>query len=348
MLTRVTMLGSAIARQQDIRSQQASLATLTGEVSSGKKADLGRQLGAGVSVLYRLYAEVQQGTALQGAATLTGQELTAMQGAMDAVGTLLGKVQSTALQYAPGNPNQDPALLASQAREAMSGMASLLNTELGGRSLFSGADGSATPMRPTEAPGGALDTIRGLVTGPVNAGNVNQLLASLDQTFDPASGQYEALFYQSSSGTADPPTEVRIGPGQTISYNLRGDHPGFRDAFHALGLLALTDAEDAAGNRLLDGDAMEAVRAKASSLLTGGQEKLTVAAGHLGLVQSRLQLASDAQSQAVTAATLQIGTLENVDYYAASAQIEALKIQLQATYSLTGSLSGLSLVNYLR
>lgn len=348
MLTRVTGFGGSLGRQQDIRTQQAQLATATGEVSSGKKSNLGQQLGVGVSVLYRLYADVQQGNALQSAATVNTQQLSAMQAAMGSIDGVLGKAQSAMLQYAPGNPEIETGLLAVQAREAMSGMASLMNTQLGGRSLFGGDDSGVLPMRETDAPGGALETVRGLVAGPVDATNVDALIGQVGGLFAPGSGQYEALFYRSGSGTADAPTEVRLGPGQSVSYNLRGDNQGFRDAMQGFSLLSLIDAKDAAGRKLLDADAVEAVRSRASQLIGGAQEQLTVETGRLGLVQSRLQAASEAQSQAVTAATVQIGALENVDYYAASAKIEALKIQLQATYSLTSSLQDLSLVNYLR
>lgn len=348
MLTRVTSLGSSLGRQQDIRSQQAQLATHTAEVSSGKKSNLGQQLGVGVSVLYRLYADVQQGNALQSAATVTGQQLSAMQSAMGAIDGLLGKAQSAVLQYAPGNPEIETGLLAVQARETMSGMASLMNTQLGGRSLFGGTDSGVLPMRDADAPGGALETVRGLVTGPVDATGVDALIGDVGALFAPESGRYEDLFYQSASSSADAPTEVRLGPGQSVSYNLRGDNQGFKDAMHGFALLSLIDAKDAAGVRLLDADAIEAVRTKASTLIGGSQRTLTVEAGRVGLVQARVQSASDAQSQAVTAATVQIGALENVDYFAASAKIEALKVQLQATYSLTSSLQGLSLVNYLR
>jgi flagellar hook-associated protein 3 FlgL len=348
MFTRVTSLGSAISRQQDIRSQQASLATHAAEVSSGKKSNLGQELGVGVSVLYRLYADVQQGNALQSAASVAGQQLDAMQGAMGSIDGLLGNAESVLLQYAPGSPNIDTGLLAEQGRSAMSAMASLLNTQLGGRSLFGGADSGVVPMRQTDAAGGAQDAILAQVTGPVGSADVAALMDRVGQIFDPASDQYEALFYQSESGSADPATQVRLGPGQTVSYNLRGDNQGFRDALEGFALLSLIDARDAGGAPLLDDDAIEAVRSRASSLIGGARESLTNAAGQIGLVQSRLEAASEAQAQAVTSATLQIGAIENVDYYAASTQIEALKVQLQATYSLTSSLSDLSLVNYLR
>lgn len=346
MFNRVTMLGGALARQQDIRSQQASLATATGEVASGRKANLGRTLGAGLSVLYRLHAGVRQADALQSAATMVGQRLAATQAAMGQIAGVIGGVQTATLQYALGNAGADPALLASQARQAMSGMVALMNTRHGGESLFGGTDTASLPMRPADEEGGAEQAIRALVDGPVDAASVKGLLDGVDAAFGE---RYGALFYRSATGTADAPMEVRLGPGQSVRYNLCGDNPGFKDALKGLSLLSLLDASDpATGKDLLDKDAKEAVRARASSLLSASQQTLTAEAGQIGLVQQRVQAAADAQSQAVTAATVQINTLEGVDYYAASAQIEALKVQLQATYSLTSSLSGLSLVNFLR
>ena len=244
------------------------------------------------------------------------------------------------------------ALLASQARQTMSTVTSLMNTQLGGQHLFGGADSGGAPMAPSDAPGGPLATMRAMVSGPVDASNVDQLLANVDAVFNgggsSGSASYNGLFYQSASTSSDPATQVHIGAGQTLSYNLRGDSQGFKDSMQAMSLLSLLDAKDpATGQDMLNADAKTALRAKASGLLGSAQDKLTAAAGMLGVTQQRLQSVADIQDRAVTAATTQINTLESVDYYTATAQLNSLKTQLQASYSLTSSLSGLSLVNYL-
>jgi flagellin-like hook-associated protein FlgL len=163
-----------------------------------------------------------------------------------------------------------------------------------------------------------------------------------------ATPTYQGLFYTSGSTSTDAASHIRIGAGQTLDYNLRGDSQGFKDGMHAMSLLSLLDAKNAAGADLLDTDAKVAVRNAANSLLASAQAEVTAAAGTLGVKQQRLQTIADIQNTAVTAATKQINTLEAPDYYVASDRINALKIQLQATYSLTSTLSGLSLVNYLK
>lgn len=351
MFDRVTSAGMVLGRQFGLQNMQGELAVLTGEVASGKKADPARALGVGASVLYKLYDDVQQGGAVQNATIVAGKRLETMQVAMASIGSLLGGVAAAGLQSATEGSPLAGSLLANQARDAMATMATLLNTQMGGQSVFGGSDSAAPAMRPSAAPGGPLAAIRGLVTGPVDRAGVDQLLGAVDAVFTgtSATATYQGTFYASASRTEDPASRIRIGAGETLDYNLRGDHPGFKDGMQALSLLSLLDARDpVSGAELLDGDARAAVRGKANSLLAAAQDKLTGAAGLLGVKQERLQTVSDIQGKAIAAATAQISSMEGADYYAASERINALKLQLQATYSLTATLSGLSLTNYLK
>lgn len=576
MYTRVTSIGSTLTRQAQLQQMQADLATLTGEVSSNKKSDPAQDLGVGVSVLYKLYGDVQQGDAIQNVGTMAGQRLSTMQTAMSSINELMGSLATASLQASGVDAGVTMPLLAVQARDTMATMTTLLNTQQDGQSLFGGIDSAGLPMNASDATNGPVATIRNMLTtaGPLTGSTVDGLLAQIDRVFTakqsstftatsaaatatsdqyaftyslngvsatvtsgtavtatdssevvmarlaaninaavgstvatvsgtgttatitvdaakstggtlsfaatsavtatgglgvsgsvtqsatfsahvgqstasadgfaftyqlngatvtlnsgtgtgtasvpedaavalqrladsinttlggsltagvatvhgsgtgailaidaakastgnhfsfnsttaltatggydttPPTGvanqQYQGLFNTSTSTSGEPPTQIRIGAGQSLTYNLRSDNKAFKDGMHAMSLLSLLDAKNSSGAYLLDNDAKAAVRDAANSLLASAQSGLTAAAGELGVKQQRLQAISDIQDKAVKAAAAQINTLEAPNYFVASDRINALKIQLQATYSITASLSGLSLVNYLK
>jgi flagellin-like hook-associated protein FlgL len=577
MFTRVTSIGTTLTRQAQLQQMQADLATLTGEVASNKKADPAQGLGVGVSVLYKLYGDVQQGDAIQNVGTMAGQRLETMQTAMTSVNSLLGDLATASIQASGAAASTAMPLLAVHARDTMATMTTLLNTQQNGQSLFGGVDSAGMPMQASDAANGPVATIRSMLTtaGPLTGVNVSGLLSQIDHVFTAqqsstfratgataaatsdqyafayslngvtatvtsgagvtatdssevvlgrlaaninaavgspvatisgtgnaatitvdaakstrgtlsfaataavtatgglgitgsltqtgtfsshvaqstastdgfsftyqlssggpltltsgtgtgtasapedasvalqrladsinntlggsltagvatvsgtgtgailsidaakastgnqfsfatataltatgsynatpptgvASPKYQGLFYNSASTSGDPASQIRIGAGQSLTYNLRGDNQGFKDGMHAMSLLSLLDAKDSHGVDLLDNDAKAAVRDAANNLLASAQSRLTAEAGELGVKQQRLQTISDIQNKAVAATVIQINKLEAPDYFVASDRVNALKIQLQATYSITATLSGLSLVNYLK
>ena len=355
MFNRITSLGVALGRQLTLQNLQGELATLTSEMSSGKKADPSKELGVGVSVLYKLYTDVQQGDAIRSVGTMAGQRLETMQTALSSTGKLLGSMATVGLQAVNISASGSQAIVATQARDTMASLVTLLNTQVDGEAVFAGTDSGKAPMLPSSVGlAGSRAVLDASNAGlPLDETDVPALLTGMNDLFNvtvgaPPALSYENLFYASRSKTGDVPSQIRIGAGETLNYDVRGDNPGFKDAFQALSLMSLLDAKNAAGVDMLDEDAKALVLEKANSLLGKAQSLLTTVAGELGVKQQRLESVSDIQDKAVSAATAQINTLEGVDYYTASDRISSLEIQLKATYSITAKLSDLSLVNYLR
>ncbi|WP_120010418.1 flagellin N-terminal helical domain-containing protein [Teichococcus vastitatis] len=360
MYDRVASMGVSIGRQSQLNRMQSDLARLTGELSSGRKSDPARELGVGASLLYKLRADIQQGDAIANAGTLAGQRLTAMQDALSSVGELMDQMSSESLQ-AEVLKDDSFKTIASNAREVLGSMMDLLNTSWNGQSLFAGLDSATKPLSGAEALTGE--------TGWVQAAMADLLASSgadpveVGQSADGAAdgtllGTFNAMFnntvvglddsfygvvYQAASRTGGEATQVRIGAGETLQYDMRADNPAFRDAFHALSLLSLLDQPDTA----LSKEAKSDVLREAGTLMRGARSQLTTAAGILGAKQERLERVGEIQDRTVTAAAAQINDLEGVDYYTISDKISTLQIQLQATYSITAQISKLSLVNYL-
>ncbi|MDJ0390361.1 flagellin [Roseomonas sp. E05] len=361
MVDRVAPMGVSLGRQAQLRDLQNNLAVLTAEMSSGRKADPARELGVGASLLYKLYDDVQQGEAIKNGTSLAGQRLTAMQAALTSVGELMDQMSPEILKVDALKGNGYD-IIASNAREMLASMTNLLNTSWDGQNLFAGNDSATLPLKDsTNLTAWAQDRLSAAVSaagGALDAAEAASLIGDFDSMFanpnrDASGGtSFYGLVYQSTSRTSmagssdaesEAPSLVRIGAGETLSYNVRADNPAFKDAFKALSLLSTLDAPDSQ----LSGEAKAALLDQAGELMRGARSQLTVVAGVLGSKQQRLDHVAEIQDRAVTAATAQINDLEGVDYYTVSDRISTLQIQLQATYSITAQLSKLSLVNYL-
>lgn len=361
MTDRVSPSGVALGRQRDIARLQSELAVLTAEMSSGRKADPARALGVGASLLYKLYGDVQQGEAIRNSTSLAGQRLKAAQEALTSVGGLMDQMSPEILKTDALKGN-GYTIIASNAREVLGSMTDLLNTHWDGQNLFGGTDSSQPPLAPSAgllawaqgrlgaavtAAGGALDAAQATAL----IGQFDTMFANVQRDAAGATSFY-GLVYRSTSrtdmaGSSDPesdaPSLIRIGAGETLSWNVRADNAAFKDAFKSLALLSLLGAPASQ----LSEEARTTLLDEAGRLMGSGRAKLTVLAGVLGGKQDRLEKVGEIQERAVAAATAQINDLEGADYYTVSDRINTLRIQLEATYSITARLSELSLVNYL-
>ncbi|MCI0754770.1 flagellar hook protein [Roseomonas vastitatis] len=353
-------MGVSIGRQSQLNRMQSDLARLTGELSSGRKSDPARELGVGASLLYKLHADIQQGDAIANAGALAGQRLTAMQDALGSVGELMDQMSSETLQ-ANVLKGVSFQTIASNAREVLGSMMDLLNTSWNGQSLFAGLDSGTKPLTSAQELIGTGGWVAGAMAAlttanvgssiPVGTSVDNaadeSILGAFNDMFNDAGPSSPASFYgvvyKSESRTGDEASQVRIGAGETLQYDMRADNPAFRDAFHALSLLSLLDRPEAS----MSEEAKTVVLDRAGELMRGARSQLTIAAGILGAKQERLERVGEIQDRTVTAAVAQINDLEGVDYYTISDKISTLQIQLQATYSITAQISKLSLVNYL-
>jgi len=358
MFDRISPMGVSIGRQAQLRSLQGDLARLTAEMASGRKSDPARALGLGASLLYKLHDDIQAGEAIQNATSLAGKRLDVMQAALTSVGGLMDQMSPEILKIdaLKGNGFQ---IIAQNAREVLGSMTDLLNTGWDGHSLFGGTDSAAPPLKDSAgllawagealqaaSAGAALDAEAAIGLADSFAG----LFANEDR--DDANSFY-SLVYQSKSRTtgtggaadeSDAPSQVRIGAGETLRYNVRADNDAFKQAFEALALLSTLDAPEAR----MSEEAKTALLDRAGTLMRGARADLTVLAGTLGGKQKRLEDVAEIQARAISAAAAQINDLEAADYYTISDRINTLQIQLQATYSITAKLSELSFVNYMR
>jgi flagellar hook-associated protein 3 FlgL len=348
MMDRVSGAGITIGRQASLQALQSQIAQSTAEIASGRKSDPAREMGVGASLLYRLYDDIQQGDAIKNTTALAGERMKTMQTAMTSIGKILEDTSAQILQ-SDALKQQSYNTLGADTPDILASIADLLNTDFQGQKVFGGTDSAARPISniadlPTRMKA-ILDTAVAANGGAaLDAATVQDVMDQIDDVFGGAGSAFYTDYYTSASKTDDgTPNLVRIGEGQTMAYDVRGDNAAFKDSMHALALTSLLGGD----NSKLTEEAKTALASRAGELMRGAQTSLTTLAGTLGTKEARLEHVATIQERTVSAATSQINTLEGADYYTLSDRVSMLKIQLQATYSITAQLQTLSLVNYL-
>jgi flagellar hook-associated protein 3 FlgL len=267
-----------------------------------------------------------------------------------------------------GASASDMDTIAASARDALQQVAGLLDTQDGSTYVFAGQD-SGNPPVPDP------DNIASTTTPNGFFATINVVVSKLGQPgYDATTVEQATLDASKFTGVAGPPSpfsdylsqndppalpSVQVGQNQTEITGLSASHNGLipqpapdttnftttgsymRDVLRALatiGSLSSTQANVA--------DLPNLVQNTRTSL-SGAISAMAQDAGALGNVQSSLTTTQSRLTDTQTALTGQVSSAENVDMAATLSQLSLVQTQMQASYQLIATLSGLSLAKFL-
>lgn len=310
------------------------LVRLTTEMSSGTHADLPRALGA----QRERFGQIRNSLTEIDTFTNSGRELgVRLQQQQDALGIVAERSLTVSAQLLrlPLQPSQQDQVVAIQASEsALKTMTLVQNTAIGGVHLFSGAKTDVTPLPDVSDLMTAVEAAVDLTQSPQD---IKQQV--IDFFMDPA-GDYETTIYQ---GSANPAGKVELGNGQLAGSDTTALDPALRRAMAGAALGALA-GKGAAATDL----------AKQKSMLVSAGEMLRESTGlvtiqaMLGHTQERVEDALTKHAAHRTVLTIEYNNLKNVDVYDVASRLQSVQTQLETHFTLTGRMSKLALVNYLR
>jgi flagellar hook-associated protein 3 FlgL len=147
-----------------------------------------------------------------------------------------------------------------------------------------------------------------------------------------------------TSPSARDTASVQVGDNQSVSIGAQANEAGFRTLLARLGVLATETFDATATNDPARYSAMIS-RASPSAVTTG--QTLTDIQTQLGLASATLDTAK--KTNTARGATLQdtLDSIEQADTTKVATALADLQTRLQASYTLTSTMSKLSLVNYL-
>lgn len=324
-LTRLTRSVSDIKQQADV----ARTETVTGQID-----DLTRESRGDIGGLHLLRKAIDDAQGAQQNLNLSASRAQRTQ-------TVLTTLTQESATLATGvlsniGPQNTNALEASatNARGALFVIFSNLNTDAGGRALFSG---DRTDTAPLGDPNVLLEDVRQIIAGAADATAAD---VALDQYFNDPAGGFATDIYQGGTNAAP---LVEIAPGVRIEASARADAQPIKDLIRGLAVIAnyQTPPQDGAAGR----DTI--VRAGADLLLTA-EVGLINLRSTIGVSENRLQQRVDefvAEEQALTSL---YNSRTTRDPFEAASALQILQSQLEASFAVTARLSQLSLTNFLR
>ncbi len=310
-----------------------ALSTLTEELASGITSNVSARLGGDYVYLADIDHRLAKLNGINTAAAEAKLVATGMQTSLEhmyeSTQTMIGAAMSASQSTAgPSLPH-----LAHSAEQQLDAVITMLNTSVGGRSLFAG---TATDQRSVQDTDTLLTALRTELAGATTAADV---IAAAQAWFDDPAG-YDTVFYGGSATSVSP---LRVGEGQEVTLDFRADNDTFKDMLRNLAVGALIDdptlgLAPSVQSELIDAAALELL--SVSDGLTGMRADVGFAEQRIEEAQSRNGAASSAFQQART-------ELLEADPIDIATQLEIVQFQLEALFSVAARSSRLKLVNFL-
>lgn len=313
---------------------KSDLARLGQELSTGKVSDISKHLGGDTQRL----SGVSHSLDVLAAYTQSANETSSL---LDHFQLTLGKVDDTRSKTADAlllisehsQPNQI-SFAANTARIAFGDMVSAINTRHSGRSLFGGGNVDGPPLASAES---MLTDIASAVGA---ASTTSDILQAIESWFDSPAGGFSSMGYQGDTATN---IERNIGEDKSVVIDIRADDLALREILKATALAAILP--DISGNL--------SSREQGALLQTAGTNLLSTSSEG-ALLQSQIGRLQEtvATSQAALAsekATLSIvhNNITSADPFETATKLEAIQLQLETHFAVTGRLSRLSLLEYI-
>ncbi len=231
----------------------------------------------------------------------------------------------------------DVSTLRTLSADALTFMKELVNTNIDGRYLFSGSDSQTMPLPDINGIKGRFQTeMTDWLSG---AQTTTQLLANANGFSATDLGLASTI---SSAGNAT----IRVDDGLELDYTTLATESGFQDILRALSFAANFEIPDPATDVPTTTD-FRAVLDEVLAIANRGVRSITSLQTSLGSKFGLISGLKENHTQDLTTFQLFVDKKENADTTEVVAKIQAMQIQLQASYEVTRLTSELSLVNFI-
>ncbi|WP_319532067.1 flagellar hook-associated family protein [uncultured Cohaesibacter sp.] len=335
------------ATRSSIMDQSISLAKLQKEVSSGRKADVGLDLGIGTGETISLRSEFARLNTIIDTNALVSSRLDVTSTAMINLRDSAQDMLSTLVSSIGSETGREVTI--AEAKNDLEQLVATLNTSFSGSYLFAGIDVSNPPLTDYYDTAGSasktaidasfssyLTGIPTTIDALTPAEMENYLDTVMTTEFDNPGG-----WSTNWSTASDLETVNRISTSETIETSVSANIDPMRKLAMAFTMVAELD-----GANMQQGT-FDVVAQKAVSLLGEAIEGMNNAVGKVGNAQARVSKASDKLSLQTDLINTRILALENVDQTEVSVLLSNALTQLEVTYSVTSRMQGMSLLNYL-
>lgn len=310
------------------------LDTLGVEIATGFTRDPARHLQGDVTGLVALDRDLSRLEAFRISTTEAGARAATLQTTLEEIQGR-SELLSQVLLSAELTPTQEMReTFSEEARNAMGQVLAGLNRNIGGRFLFSGTANDTPAVAGLED---MLADLRLVLSGQSTAADIG---TALDNWFDSAGGGFETSGYLGATDDASP---IRIGDGESVALDVRGDDPVFRALLKSVAKAALATDDTLA----LAAEVQTELLSQAGRELLGHQQGLVELRAGLGAKEARIEEVSTRNAAERTALSMMRVDLVGADSFEAASRYENIRAQLESLYAITARSSQLSLVDFL-
>lgn len=309
------------------------IATLSKEMSTGKKSDLTAELGGDFSFLADIEDNLKRIDSQIVAANETELFAISMQGSLSRAHNGVREMRDDLLSLSTLTTPVEAERFSDQGRQELASTIGAFNTWSGGRSLFAGTATGTSPLN-------SADTLMTELVGEVSGlTDVADIIQAVKDWFDDPTG-FDTAMYVGSTTDVSP---VEIGDGDSASLSIRADDERLKHALQSFAILSLVSEP---GVTISDQTKVDIVRASAAEL-ADSDLKLISAQADVGFVEEQLDRAKTRNEASKTSLSLAFNEIVLSDPYETTSRFEASQNQLEILYTVTARSSRLSLVNFL-
>ncbi|MEP0154831.1 flagellin [Pseudophaeobacter sp.] len=309
------------------------LATLSQEVSTGKKSNLTAELGGDFSYLADIENNLNRIESQTVATNETKLFALSMQSNLSRIQEGTQLMRDDIVSVSTTLNATDAEQFAKEASRQLDAAISSLNGWAGGRSLFSGTATGTSPLNDADT---MMSELVLETAGLTDAADIIQ--AVKDWFADPAG--FNTLMYNGSTTDLSP---VEIGDGETVSLSLRADDPDLTHSLQSFAILALMDEP---GVALSDEVKIDMTRAGITEM-ADSSSRLVEAQADIGFMESQLERVSTRNQASKTSLSLAFNDIVLADQYEVSSKMKSTETQLEILYTVTARSAQLSLVKHM-
>jgi len=311
-MTTISTLAQQALMLSSLDQLKSQGVTLQGQIASGLKSQDISGLGLAAGRVANLQGAVQHSQAFLDTIGTVQQRI---QESSDVLSNIQSAVQKFEQLLPNGAYSTNPNDLQSQAKQLLSVIGDLLNTQDGSRYIFSG---SLTATAPFDASGlpvpGSLGTA-------VNGA--------------PPTGYY--------AGNSTAP-QARVDDNFSVTYGITADDPAIENVVRTLNFLANLPPGSPDPTNPADVASVN----QAADLINQGIKGLQGLQGTLSMQSAALNQVLQTHQDFINLAQSTVTNLESIDPATAITQLNQVETNLQASYAAISGLQQMSLVNYLK
>lgn len=345
--TSVSTLAVSQALRYSLTRAQSELVKANKEATTFRVADVGLALGARTGRSVSFARDLERLKGIVDSNELVSGRLSSTQNALTQITNSAQSFLSTLLTAS--SDNGSPAVTLTSAKATLESLTATLNSTYNGEYLFAGINTDVQPVNDYDAAGSpnkaAFDAgflgYFGFTQDDPQAANITaaQMDDFLTTVVEP---QFLGAGWQTNwSSATDEGITSRIALNETLQTSVSANESGMRK----LAMMAATVTSIFGSN--VGEEAQAALLDRAVSVVGEAAADLAILAGKTGIIENRVQKASDRISMQADLFETSIQDMEGVDPYEASTRVTALMQQIETSYALTARIQELSLLKFL-